>query len=60
MRKFILLVVYLLMIAAGSWAMYDWLVLGGRGRLVKGMSLLAGLGLYLVWMDFLSPNREQL
>lgn len=60
MRKFILLLIYLLMIAAGSWAMYDWIVLGGRGRLVMGVSLLAALGLYLLWIDFLSPNREQL
>jgi hypothetical protein len=60
MRKFIALIFYLLMITAGSWALYDWLVLGGRGILLKAGGFLAAFGLYLLWLDFLSPNREPL
>ena len=59
MRKFIVLALYLVMIAAGTWAMYDWL-LGGHGVLLAGGASLAAFGVYLLWMDFLSPSREPL
>ena len=32
---------------------------GGRGVIFKAGGFLALFGAYLVWMDFLSPNREQ-
>jgi hypothetical protein len=60
MRKLITLMLHLAMIGVGSWATYEWLVLGGRGIAFKGGSFLAVFGLYLVWIDFLSPNRERL
>jgi hypothetical protein len=59
MRKTLVLVLYLLMISAGSWATYEWLVLGGRGIMFRAGAFLALFGAYLVWMDFLSPNRER-
>jgi len=60
MRKLIILIFYLAMIGVGSWATYAWLVLGGQGIALKGGVFLAALGLYLVWIEFLSPNRERL
>jgi hypothetical protein len=60
MRKGITLVLYLTMIIGGGWAAYDWLVLGGRGIALKMGAFPAAFGVYLLWMDFLSPNREQL
>jgi hypothetical protein len=54
-----MLTVYLAMIAAGSWVTCDWLVFGGRGILFKMGGFLAVFGAYLLWIDFLSPNREQ-
>ena len=59
MRKVILLSMYLAMIAVGLWATYDWMVFGGRGILFKASGFLALFGAYLLWIDFLSPNREQ-
>lgn len=60
MRKAFSLAMYLAMIAAGSWVTYDWLTFGGRGILFKAGSFLAVFGAYLLWIDFLSPNRERL
>ena len=60
MRKIFSLIFYLSMIGVGSWATYEWLVLGGRGFMFKAGAFLALFGAYLVWMDFLSPNRERL
>ena len=59
MRKTISLIFYVLMIGAGSWAAYEWIVLGGRGIAFKAGGFLALFGAYLVWIDFLSPNRER-
>ena len=59
MRKALMLTVYLAMIAAGSWVTYDWVVFGGRGILFRAGGFLAVFGAYLLWIDFLSPNREQ-
>lgn len=60
MRKTVTLAFYLLLIGVGSWGLYEWLVLGGRGVIFKAGGFLALFGAYLVWMDFLSPNRERL
>ena len=59
MRKAITLVVYLAMIIGGSWATYEWLVLGGRGIAFKFGAFLAVFGAYLLWTDFLSRDRER-
>jgi hypothetical protein len=59
-RKALLLLFYLLMIGIGCWATYHWLVLGGRGIVLKAGFFLAGLGVYLLWIDFLSPSRQRL
>lgn len=58
MRKIFVLIFYLLMIGGGSWATYEWLVLGGRGIVFKAGAFLALFGLYLLWTDFFSPNSE--
>ena len=47
MRKAIMLIFYLLMVGAGSWAAYDLLVFGGMGIKAAG-PFLAAFGLYLV------------
>jgi CDP-diglyceride synthetase len=60
MRKVLTLVFYLVMVGIGSWAVYEWLVLGGRNVIFKAGGFLALFGAYLIWMDFLSPNRERL
>jgi hypothetical protein len=36
------------------------MVNGGRGVIFKAGGFLALFGLYLVWIDFLSPNRGKL
>ena len=58
-RKALSLAFYLAPIGIGCWGVYEWLVLGGRGVIFKAGGFLALFGAYLVWMDFLSPNREQ-
>ena len=60
MRKVITLTLYLAMILGGSWATYEWLILGGRGFAFKVGAFLALFGAYLLWTDFLSPSRESL
>jgi hypothetical protein len=60
MRKTLTLIFYLGMIIVGSWITYDWITLGGRGVLFKAGSFLAVFGVYLLWIDFLSPSRGQL
>jgi hypothetical protein len=44
------MIFYLLMIGAGSWCAYDWLVYGGghRGIAFRAGGFLAAFGLYLV------------
>jgi hypothetical protein len=34
--------------------------MGGREIIFKAGGFLALFGLYLIWLDFLSPNREPL
>jgi hypothetical protein len=60
MRKAITLVLYLVMIIGGGWAVYEWLMLGGKGIALKLGAFPALFGIYLLWMDFVSPDREQL
>ena len=60
MRRVISLVFYLAMIGVGALAVYEWLVLGSRGILFKAGGFLALFGVYLLWIDFLSPNRGKL
>jgi hypothetical protein len=58
-RRAIALLFYFAMIAVGIWCAYEWLVLGGRGIIFRAGGFLAFFGLYLLWIDFLSPNRER-
>jgi hypothetical protein len=58
-RRALALLFYFAMIAAGAWCAYEWLVLGGRGIIFRAGGFLAFFGLYLLWIDFLSPNRER-
>lgn len=60
MRNVVVLAFYLSLVVLGSWAVYEWLVLGGRGIIFKAGGFLAVFGLYLIWLDFLSPDREPL
>jgi CDP-diglyceride synthetase len=60
MRKAVTLWFYLLLIGVGAWAVYEWLVLGGSGIIFKAGGFLDLFGAYLIWMDFLSPNRGRL
>jgi hypothetical protein len=60
MRKAITLIFYLAMIIGGSWAAFEWLVKGGRGFAFSLGAFPALFGIYLLWTDFLSPNRESL
>jgi hypothetical protein len=60
MRKIVMLTFYLALVAVGSWFVYDWITYGGhRGFLFRSGGFLALFGLYLIWMDFLSPDREK-
>ncbi len=58
LRRAICLVLYLTMIAGGGVPLYGLLVLGGSARLAGAGACLAGLGLYLLWIDFLAPQRK--
>lgn len=60
MRRWIALGFYLILVVGGGWATYEWLVLGGRGIALKFGAFPALFGLYLLWADFISPDRESL
>jgi hypothetical protein len=60
MRRAVALGLYLAMVVFGSWAAYEWLVVGGRGIVFRAGGFLALFGAYLLWDDFLSPNRKRL
>lgn len=60
MRKWVALGFYLVLIVGGGWCMYEWLVNGGRGIALKLGAFPALFGLYLLWSDYISPNRESL
>jgi hypothetical protein len=59
-RKTITLLFHLAMVCIGTCCAYEWLVLGGRGIIFRAGGFLALFGLYLLWIDFLSPNRERI
>jgi len=59
MRRAISFGFYVLMIVAGVWLTYGWLVYGSRGIIFKVGGFLAAFGAYLLWTDFLSPNRDK-
>jgi hypothetical protein len=55
MRRAITFVLYLVLIIAGSWAIYGWLVLGTRLALFA--AFLALFSASLLWADLLSGGR---
>jgi hypothetical protein len=60
MRRYLTLATYLLMVGAGA-AILVWIFVfssGGRGIAVMAGATLILFGGYLVWMDFLAPDRE--
>jgi hypothetical protein len=59
LRKAISLALYLAMMAGGLWVICVWLAFGGRGIALIAGTFLAGLGVYLLWIDFLSPSRDR-
>ncbi len=59
-RRLLSLLFYLLMIGIGCYATYYWLVLGGSSLVFKAGGFLALFGIYLLWIDFLSPTRQRL
>jgi hypothetical protein len=59
MRKAITLTLYLAMIVGGSWATYEWLMLGGKNIIFLAGAFLALFGAYLLWTDFLSSSRAE-
>ncbi|MGM4990509.1 hypothetical protein [Tardiphaga sp. 841_E9_N1_2] len=48
------------LIIGGGWCTYEWLINGGRGIMFKAGAFVAVFGLYLLWADFISSNREPL
>jgi hypothetical protein len=60
MRKVLALILYLAMIAGGSWVILNVMMNGGRGILFMAGGFPALFGAYLLWIDFLSPNRGKL
>ena len=54
MPRLSVLLWYASMIAIAVWVVYQWLLLGGA-KIV--FTFLALFGVYLVWIDLLSPNR---
>jgi hypothetical protein len=60
MRRYLALATYLLMMGVGA-AILAWIFVfssGGRGIAVLAGATLVLFGGYLVWMDFLAPDRE--
>jgi hypothetical protein len=53
MRNLIMALFYLLMMTGGAYLWWGWFDEGG---FVAGGSLLV-FGAYMLWQDFLSPNR---
>ncbi|MEH2474508.1 hypothetical protein V1281_004309 [Nitrobacteraceae bacterium AZCC 2161] len=60
MRKWVALGFYMALIIGGGWCTYEWLINGGRGIMFKAGAFVAVFGLYLLWADFISSNREPL
>ena len=62
MRKLLMLIFYLAMLGVGLWTVYGWLTYDGSKSsiVIVAGGFLAGLGAYLLWIDFLSPDRKSL
>ena len=60
MRRILVLAMYIIMIVAG--AAIAWWFLGHGGHRIVGVlgGFLFLFGGYLLWMDFLNPNRKPL
>jgi hypothetical protein len=52
-------ILYAGMILAGAAAFWHFLQSGGRGIVFVAGGFLAAFGAYLMWLDFLSPNRTR-
>jgi hypothetical protein len=59
MRRIFSFVLYAGMILAGAVAFGHFLQSGGRGVVFVAGGFLAAFGAYLMWIDFLSPNRTR-
>lgn len=60
MRSLICLTLYLTMLLVGLGLIVWFLLHGGKYMIVFGGGFTAFLGAYLLWTDFLSPNRKPL
>jgi hypothetical protein len=60
MRRVALLTVYIAMVLLGTTLSIEFLVHGGRIIVFTVGGFLAVFGCYLLWIEFLSPNRERL
>lgn len=57
-RKWITLAIYLAMIGGGGWCMLQFLTHGGKGIIFMAGGFPALFGAYLLWTDFISPDRD--
>jgi hypothetical protein len=60
MRRIVCFVLYLAMVIVGSALFIAFLANGGRGIIFIAGGFLAVFGIYLIWIDFLSPNTKHL
>ena len=60
MRRLICLALYLAMVVFGAVLSVGFFTHGGRGVIFVTGGFLVVFGGYLLWNDFLSPNREPL
>jgi hypothetical protein len=60
MRRIVCLALYLAMVVVGFGLFLAFLMSGGRGIIFIAGGFLAAFGMYLIWIDFLSPNTEHL
>ena len=60
MRRIVCFVLYLAMVVVGSALFFAFLMSGGRGIIFVAGGFLAAFGMYLIWIDFLSPNTKHL
>jgi hypothetical protein len=60
MRRLICLALYLAMVLFGAVLSVGFLMHGGRAFIFVTGGFLVAFGGYLLWTDFLSPNRETL
>lgn len=53
-RNRIFFLIYVVLIAIGVLAAYDWLELGKQGAAFKAGTLLVPFGLWMLWVDFIA------